>query len=107
MTGHPSGVQNHVLRVQLQDYTSAILDIPFTVDLISCDVTGFYADSIENIAISPSRQTGILATDYVLLDIVTFVATFDDLITSQGTSCASVYEKTYSLRCTSCIDPSV
>lgn len=65
-TGHPSGVQNHILRVKLRDYPSAVLDVPFTVDLISCDVTGFYADTIESIVISPSRQTGYLSAEYAL-----------------------------------------
>lgn len=38
---------------------------------------------------------------------MTLEFTFDDIVTSQGTSCASVYDKIYSLQCTSCINPSV
>ena len=49
---HPAGVFIHTLRVEFEDFPSNYLDATFSVEIISCEVIDYYADTALGIALT-------------------------------------------------------
>ena len=53
-SSHVGGIFGHSLKIFLRDYPTVELDLPISVEIIPCTITGHYANFINNIAVSPS-----------------------------------------------------
>ena len=54
-TSHAAGSYSHILQAKIDAYPSVFLDAPITVDILSCTVTGHYADTLNELVIAPAR----------------------------------------------------
>ena len=99
VAGSPLGVFNHFIRVSLVEYPSVFLDLPFTVEITSCTVTAFFADS-PNVSDPPkSREDLLQHITYVIgVDLVKeFPFSFDDIETLSGDGCEAAFIRTYTI----------
>lgn len=87
---HAAGSFTHTLRVRVDAYPSVFLDVPFTVDILSCTVTGHYADTFDSEAIDPARTDVIIDYNYIIRtesEEAVFSFTFDDIVTDENDGC--------------------
>ena len=82
-SSHAGGVFSHTLKVFLRDYPSVTTDVPLQVEIIPCTITGHYADSIEQIAVSPSQTDATFPYTYSIGGAPFWVPfTFDEITSS-------------------------
>lgn len=74
--------------------------MPFTVEVVACDINAFYADFVDTVAISPARENAVIGvTDFVIgTDTpMTFAFTFGDFDVVQSSGCEAAYAMEYQL----------
>lgn len=99
-TSHASGIYSHTLRARIVAYPSAFLDVPITVHILSCTVTGHYAHTLDGLELTPARSNTVTDYNYIIQEvsdemIVTF--TFDDIDTAENDGCQVIYTQEYAL----------
>ena len=96
----PTGVLGHTLRARLVEYPTVYHDEPFTVEVKACDITAFYADSVDSVTILPVREsTTIGVTNFVIGSDpeITHTFTFSDFDVAQNDGCELLYPLKYKL----------
>ena len=88
------------MRVKTDGDPFIYLDVPFTVDILSCTITGHYADTFDSVAIEPARTDMITEVNYIITAASTeavFYFAFDDIVTAENNGCQTVYTQEYTL----------
>mgnify|MGYP007058512483 CR=1 FL=1 len=92
-SNHAGGVFSHNFKVYLQDHPSVELDIPMTVEIISCNIIGHYADTIEALAVVPGQTDATHEVTYSIGSLsIPVPFTFDEILSSQGDACGAAYD---------------
>jgi len=96
----PLGIHEHIVTAYLQNFPSNSIPVKFSVEIIGCSISAFFADSSFDPGTPHYRVDLLFTGTYVLGQdgLKSFPFTFEDFEMQTGdSSCMSVYTMLYSL----------